>query len=75
LGGEFFGALFENLETIGPMIGEIGLHVVCTRVRCVRWGKKGQRFKKGKGKVEGWVVGKRKKKGGGEERVLNENEI
>ncbi len=62
------------------MIGEVGLLVVCTRVRCVRWGKKGQRFKKGKGKVDGWGGGVRgkgpkKRAGGGEERVLNENEI
>jgi hypothetical protein len=55
--GGFFGALFEVLETIGPMTGEVGLHVVCTRVRCVRWGKKGQDSKKEREKWMGGVVG------------------
>ncbi len=39
------------------MTGEVGLHVVCTRVRCVRWGKKGQDSKKEREKWMGGVVG------------------
>jgi len=46
------------------MIGEIGLHVVCTRVRCVRWGKKGQDSKKEREKWKGGWWGKEKKRGG-----------
>jgi hypothetical protein len=44
-------------------------------------GEKRARFKKGKGKVDGWGggvtrgKGQKKKAGEGEERVLNENEI
>jgi len=67
--GGFFGALFEVFEAIGPMIGEVGLPVVCTKVRCVRWGKKGQDSKKEREKWMGEVVGlqgeKAKKKGRG----------
>jgi hypothetical protein len=81
--GGFFGALFEVLETIGPMIGEVGSSCGVQKGKVCKVGEKRERFKKGKGKVDGWGGGvtrgkgkiNKKKKGGVEERVLNENEI